>query len=138
MQFEYVKIETDDGYRYRPCAPVTLSHGDRQFRVRSALFDTGADITILPGEIAVFLGVELDESRAIEIGAAGGGNFRALPSRNKIGFALQQAGFRPIVWSGVAYFSDTQPTILLGHKGCMEHLVLTFRGKERVMQVEKA
>lgn len=101
-----------------------------------ALVDTGADMTILPLAIAHLLEITLDDSRTIQVGSAGGGTFVALPSLQKIGFAVEKRGHRPIVWQGTAYFSDDQPAVLLGHYQCLDRLNLQFRGPERVLRVE--
>src|SRR3989338_4777640 len=98
VEFSYVEKEGSFGPIFRPYLPVTLSYGKRRFPVGNALVDTGSDMTILPLEIAHVLEIELDDSRAIKIQSAGGGEFEALPSQKKIGYALEMKSFRPMRW----------------------------------------
>jgi hypothetical protein len=135
VDFPYTPFEGLHGPSFRPCLGVTLSYGNRKFPVGSALVDTGADVTLLPLEIAKVLAVELDESRAITIGSAGGGIFTAVPSLKPIGYAIEQPGFRPICWKGIPYFTTHQSTILLGHYQCLDYLELTFKGPSHVLHV---
>ena len=105
---------------YRPCLPITFGSGDKKFRVGNALVDTGADFTILPMEIAHVLEIELDDSKTVMIDSAGGGRFKAMPSRRKIEYAIEHAGYRTIHWRGTAYFAQGEEVFLLGHLDCLE------------------
>jgi hypothetical protein len=116
---------------YRPCLPVTLGHRGKNFPVGRALVDTGSDITLLPLEIAHVLEVELDDMETIVIEGAGGGRFKAMPSRKKINYTIERKGYRPISWEGIAYFAENEEVILLGHHQCLEKFDLTFQGPER-------
>ena len=135
MEFAYAEIEGEQGTHFRPCLPITFSFAGHTFRVGNALVDTGSDITILPLEVAHLLEVPLDDSETLRIGSAGGGMFVALPSREKVGYAIERKGFRPIRWEGRIYFAEREPTILLGHLECLEKFDLTFYGPERKMTV---
>ena len=136
MEFPYVKFEASFGtMNYRPCVPVTFHHGEKKFSVGHALVDTGSDITIVPLEIAHVLELELDDSKAIVLGSAGGGRFKALPSRSPFIHAIERKGYRTISWKGIAYFAVEQPLILLGHQHCLEKFDLTFRGPEKTLSV---
>jgi hypothetical protein len=120
-----------------PYLPVTLSF-EGSFPVGHALVDTGADMTLLPMDMRKYIGVDLDESRSITIGSAGGGGFVAIPSKEKIKFKIEKKGYRPIEWQGTVFFAPRQPLVLLGHHQCLEQLNIRFRGKERTISVEKA
>lgn len=137
VEFPYVECAGDLGPVFRPYLPVTLSYETGCFPVGHALVDTGADMTLLPMAIAHLLRIELDDSRTIRLGSAGGGVFTALPSRRKIGFAIEQKGHRPLVWQGTAFFSSDQPVVLLGHFKCLEHFHLLFSGPERKLRVQR-
>ncbi len=135
MEFPYVKGEGATGFVYRPAIPVTFSYGTRKFPVGNALVDTGADMTILPLEMAHALEIELDDSKSVVLGHAGGGSFIALPSQRKIGYAVELKGHRPLCWQGIAYFAAEQPMALLGHYQCLDKFDLLFRGKDRVLKL---
>ena len=132
MEYRYTKRESDIGVIYFPSLPVYLNG----FSVGHALVDTGADITILPSEINQVLNVELDHSGAIDLGSAGGGVFRAIPSKEKIEYSLGQSGFRPISWKVIVFFAPRQPQILLGQYQCLDQLILTLDAKKRALTVK--
>jgi hypothetical protein len=86
-------------------------------------------------EIAHFLEIELDDSKVMHIGSAGGGSFKAYPSQRKIGHTIERKGFRPIYWEGTAYFAEREPIVLLGNYDCLEKFDLTFYGPQRKLGV---
>jgi hypothetical protein len=135
VEFPYVKNEGSQGATYRPCLPITFSNGEKKFRVGNALVDTGADYTILPLEIAHVLEVELDDSKTIMMSAAGGGRFKVMPSRRKIGYSIEKTGYRSINWKGTVWFAEGEEVVLLGHHDCLEKFDLTFRGGSRALSV---
>lgn len=136
MEFPYVECE---GPRkrvfYRPYLPVVLRYGSKRFFVPHALVDTGADLTVLPLDVAHALEIELDDTEGVEMGSAGGGKFIALPSQKPIQFAVEQKGHRPLEWEGIVYFAPREPVVLLGHRPCLEHLSLLFDGPKRKLRV---
>jgi hypothetical protein len=116
---------------------VTLSYGQGNFPVGHAIVDTGSDMTLPPIALAHLLEVELDEHCAIQVDGAGGGSFIAYPSRHKIGFAVEQSGYRPLCWQGTAFFATEQLVMLLGHFQCLENFDLLFHGKSRSLKITK-
>jgi hypothetical protein len=137
VEFEYIPSDGKLTTAYLPWLPVTFS-GERTFPVGHALVDTGADITLLPMEMRQWIGVELDEGAAIQIGSAGGGGFMAVPSATKVQYAIEKPGFRTLQWKGTVFFAPRQPVVLLGHYQCLDQLNLTFKGKKRKLNVELA
>ena len=137
MEFEYIPSDGKLTTIYLPSLPVTLS-GEKAFPVGHALVDTGADITILPMEMREWIGVDLDEGAAIQIGSAGGGGFLAVPSAKKVKYSIEKPGFRALRWKGTVFFAPRQPVVLLGHYQCLDQLDLIFKGKERTLVVEMA
>lgn len=137
MEFPYIECE---GMRksvfYRPYLSIVLSFGRKSFRVPHALVDTGADVTVLPMDIAHYLEVELDDTEGIEAGSAGGGKFVALPSRRPLHFRIEQQGHRPIIWDGIVYFAPREPVVLLGHRHCLEKLNLLFDGPRKILHIK--
>ena len=124
---------------YRPTLPITLRYGRITIPVSDALVDTGADQTLLPLAFAIQFGFRFDLLRdGVEWSGAGGGKFRVFPAPKLIEFILEQRGFRSMHWTGFASFTLDQPTILLGHRGCLDNLDLLFRGKERTLEVHES
>lgn len=135
MEFNYVETEVDQGYRYRPCIPVTFTHQGKSIFIAPALVDTGADLTILPIEIAHTLHIQLDDSQRLRVACAGGGILVALPSSKKITYTITKEKFRPISLSGIIYFVESEQLVLLGHYQCLEYFDLTFQGPERKLSI---
>ena len=77
-------------------------------------------MTLLPLEIARFLGVAVDDTERIAIDGAGGGSFVAYPSIDRIDYAIERDGYRPIRWKGIAYFTEGEQVVLLGHQDWLE------------------
>lgn len=127
------------GVVYRPTLPITFQFGDIKIPVTDALVDTGADQTLLPLAFAIQFGFQFDLKKdGEEWSGAGGGKFRVFFAPEPIKFILEQTGFRKILWSGAVTFTLKQPTILLGHRGCLEHLDIMFRGKQKILEVNAA
>ena len=135
LEFPYVKVEGSEGFSARPYIPVTFSSGKKSFRVGHALVDTGSDLTILPLQIAHFLEIELDDSKRLTIDGAGGGRFLVQPSQKSIQYSIDRKGFRSIAWTGIVYFAEDEPIILLGHHQCLEKFDLNFQGPEKKLGV---
>ncbi|MBI3619476.1 hypothetical protein HY213_05595 [Candidatus Peregrinibacteria bacterium] len=140
MRFRYTEYEMGRGQVvYRPTLPMTLECGSVQIPVIDALVDTGADQTVLPLSFAVAFGFRFDLNHDGEkCHGAGGGHFRVFASPKPIHFILEQEGSRTIRWTGSACFTLHQPTILLGHKGCLEYLDIGFHGKKKILEVHQA
>jgi hypothetical protein len=136
MNFPYAQFTLPDGRRiYRPMLPITFKHGRVSFPVH-ALADTGADETILPMAFAAEFGFTFDlEADRVAYQGAGGNGFIVYPSPELIEHCISGPGFRPIRWKGRVSFTLDQPTILLGHRDCLERFNLTFKGKERTFAV---
>ena len=115
MEFPYIKSEGNFRDCYRPCLPISFSNNRKEFRVGHALVDTGSDFTILPLEVAHQLEIELDDSKEVLVDGAGGGRFKVIPSRNKIGCIIELEKYRSIRWKATVYFAETEPIILLSH-----------------------
>ena len=137
MDFDLVPPEGKFSAIYLPIIPVTLSH-EHAFPVSDALVDTGADMTLLPMETRKYIGVGLDESKAIELGSAGGGGFTAIPSSEPIWYCIDKKGFRPIRWKGTVFFAPRQPVVLLGHYQCLDQLSICLNGKTRRLSITRA
>jgi hypothetical protein len=120
---------------YRPALPVTFSYRGKHFPVGRALVDTGADITLLPRDLAQLLGIRVDDTDPLWIDGAGGGDFVAYPSLDKVGYAIEKKGFRSICWEGTVYVADKEPVVLLGYYQCLEYFDLTFQGPEKKLSV---
>lgn len=136
MEFPYVKFEGERGPIFRPCVPVTFHFEKGAFTIGSALVDTGADMTVLPMDIAQSFDVGLSETDGVRIKSAGGGAFVAVRSKERIDQSIEVQGFRPCRWSGHVYFAPRQSIALLGHEECLEYLNLLFKGPQRRLVIQ--
>jgi len=133
MEFKYAKREWSRGTVYVPVIPITLNG----FPVGHALIDTGADASLFPMELNQLLDVELDREKTITFTSAGGEDFKAIPSKKPIEYRIEQPGFRPITWKGVAFFVTGQPTILLGQYQCLSELRITLDAPHRNIKIQQ-
>ncbi len=138
MKYPYTEYETGRGRVItRPTIPITFEYNKISIPVIDALVDTGADQTLLPLQFALEFGFKFNLHKDGEVwSGAGGGKFRVFPSPKPIHFIIPaQKGFRAMEWDGDVFFTINQPTILLGHRGCLENLNLTFKGKQKVLEI---
>jgi hypothetical protein len=139
MIFPYTHYQLPSGKVIsRPIVPVTLKYRSTVLPVE-ALVDTGADETVLPLEFATLFGFSFDlEKDGEQWEGAGGGLFRIFRSPKPIEFILEQNGFPPLKWKGHVCFTLNQPTILLGHRECLEYMNSSFMGKKKLLEMQMA
>ena len=121
---------------YRPTVPILLKNKSKFIYVE-AIIDSGADCTILPIEIAGALDIKLDGRRKTNFHGAGNNTFPVYPSLVSITHMLRQSGFRTIGWKTKVFFAESQPGILLGHKGFLERFKVTLDGKKKEVQIRE-
>jgi len=135
--FKYLQRQTSKGKNIDlPYIDVTFKNGKKIIPVM-ALIDSGADITILPIEIAGVLGIELNIKEKIKLHAAGGSTFPVYPSPGKVECIIEQKGFRPIVLKSKVYFAESAPTILLGHHDFLYQLKIILDGPRKEVEITK-
>ena len=136
MKFKYSQYPTPDGKSiYRPSVPIVLKNGSN-FILVEAVIDSGADFTIFPIELAGVLNLKLDKNSKKSFLGAGSNPFTVYPSPVKIEHILRQSGFRPLKWKSGVYFAESQPAILLGNQGFLDHFVVTFDGKKKELEIK--
>lgn len=120
--------------RWRPFAPVTIigpAGSSRYFK--RALVDPGADDTVFPLEIADRLHVVLRPDAGHRL------RWRGQPYLLRYGdveLRLADNGMT-YCWSAVVCFSDAPiPYRILGYAGCLEFFDVTFRGADRITEIE--
>ncbi|MCF7846137.1 MAG: hypothetical protein K9L85_02775 [Candidatus Peribacteraceae bacterium] len=135
MLFKYSQQQfADGGGMSLPLIPVTFrskKHSIPTF----ALIDSGADVPILPIEIAGELGLKLNSKEKIEMNAAGGNKFYVYPSPEKVECVIEQKGFRSIVLRSPVYFAESASTILLGHNNILYQLRIVLDGAKKEVSV---
>lgn len=134
MKFPYLPFPTLKGNLYRPAIPIAFQH-KQKFIYLNAIVDSGADFTILPIEIAGVLDLKLDPKQKETFFGAGNNTFSVYPSPQPIEHILRQNGFRTIKWRAKIYFSEAQPTILLGNKGFLEKFKVVLNGPEKEIDI---
>ncbi len=119
---------------YRPSIPIFFKY-QSYFIYTEGIIDSGADYTILPLELAGELHLELDPSTKTKFIGAGKNPFVVYPSSVKIKHMIRQSGFRNLEWESKVYFAESQPAILLGHHGFLDHFRVTLDGRKREVEI---
>ena len=137
MIFKYYQYQTKENETiYRPTIPIVFKNG-KHFIFTDATIDSGADFSILSIEMAKVLDIKLDHRSKKTIESAGGNTFTVYPSPISIEHIIRQKGFRTLKWKALVYFSEIQPTILLGQKGFLDKLIVTLDGRKKEVRLDK-
>ena len=138
MKFSYFEFEIINSNRkiYRPAVRLFLKNG-KKLIYSLGVIDSGADCTILPIELAGELDLKLDAKKKTSFIGAGKNPFTVYPSPIEIKHVIRQNGFRDLEWSSKVYFAESQPSILLGNKGFLEHFKVTLDGTKRELEITK-
>lgn len=136
MKFKYSEYTGPNNIKiFRPTVSIIFKNKSK-FIQTEAIIDSGADFTILPIEIAGILGIKLDLRKKTTFHGAGSNPFSVYPSPVNIEHILRQGGFRPINWKTKVFFAESQPGILLGHKGFLERFKITLDGKRKELEIK--
>ncbi len=137
MLFKYSQQQFSDGKGMSlPLIPVTFKNKKHVMRT-IALIDSGADISILPIQIAGELNLKLNPKEKIEINAAGGNTFFVYPSADKVECIIEQKGFRSIVLKSKIYFTEAAATILIGHNNFLYQLKVVLDGTKKEVGINR-
>lgn len=135
MKFKYSEYAGPDNLKiFRPTVPILFKLKSK-FIYTEAIIDSGADFTILPIEIAGILDIKLDGRKKTSFHGAGNNQFTVYPSPESIEHIIRQNSFRPLKWNSKVYFAESQPGILLGHKGFLERFKITLDGKKKELEI---
>jgi len=135
MKFKYSEYIGGNNIKiFRPTVPIIFKNGSK-FIQTEAVIDSGADFTVLPIEIAGILGIKLNVHTKKIFHGAGGNPFPVYPSPANIEHILRQSGFRTISWKTKVFFAESQPAILLGHKGFLEKFRITLDGRRKEVEI---
>lgn len=135
MRFDYAPY----GGSWLPLIPVVFSREKKSLPAVGALVDTGATHTVLPMEMALPLGISVNVTDQIETQIAGGGQCIVYLSPVSIEFILKEPDSdKEYRWKGQVLFALGQKFVLLGHHQCLENFDVLFRGRQRVLEIERA
>ncbi|MDP2643157.1 MAG: hypothetical protein Q8P62_04930 [Candidatus Peregrinibacteria bacterium] len=135
MKFSYSQFPGLDGESvYRPSIRIFLKYQNR-FIFTEGFVDSGADYTILPLEFAGELGLKLDVNAKTKFIGAGKNPFVVYPSKVKIKHVIRQSGFRNLEWESKVYFAESQPGILLGNCGFLDHFRVILDGLKKEIEI---
>lgn len=137
MKFSYSQFPgLDNKSVYRPSIPMFFKYAS-YFVYTEGFIDSGSDYTILPLEFAGELHLKLDTSKKTEFVGAGKNPFVVYPSPVKIKHVIRQNGFRNLEWESKVYFAESQPGILLGNSGFLDHFRVTLDGIKKEVEITK-
>ena len=111
---------------WRPAVAVLLQSGEYSLKT-SMLFDTGADISMIPYQFGLLLGMKPEVESISELKGIGGGIPYVL---RQIQMTIGQLTFKVrIAWS----MSENAP-VILGRKDVFERFRITVDEKEKVTE----
>jgi hypothetical protein len=119
---------------WRPFAPVTIAGPTGVSRYfKRALVDPGADDTVFPLDIVPRLQVVLQPDGGHKLRWRG----QLYPLRyGEVDLQLDEGGVA-YRWTAVVCFSNAPiPYRILGYAGCLEFFNVTFRGADRLTEIE--
>jgi len=109
----------------RPIIPVTVIYGKRLVQFE-ALLDSGADYNIFPGDIAIYLGINLKQGSKRNIHGISGNSINGYQHQVKLKIADQ-------IYRTSITFSNNLPEnalAVLGNIGFFDHFSVLFDYKE--------
>lgn len=135
MKFKYSEYIAADNIKiFRPTIPIIFKNRSKLIQTE-AIIDSGADFTILPIEVAGILDIKLDAHEKKVFHGAGSNPFSVYPSPVNVEHILRQGGFRTITWRKKVFFAESQPAILLGHKGFLEKFRIILDGRRKEVEI---
>ena len=129
LTFKYKRVKRPDNVEIKsPSIPVTLSANGGKYQF-IALLDSGADISVIPSEVADLLGLDLTGEREEARGI--GGKVPAIQSSLvvEVGKAHESYSYN-IPVKVILDRTDEEIPILLGRAGFFDKFLITFNQKE--------
>jgi hypothetical protein len=129
LTFKYIKEKHKERYVHRPRVEIRLSNGNNSIKL-AMLVDSGADISLIPLEIAEILKLKLTDKR---ISNSASGSFETAYSEV---YAELLKGSRSYKLGKISVLipikkkdnsNDTAPHILLGRSHFFKQFDITFR-----------
>ena len=134
IKFGYKAIKRpDDTWVRTPSIPITLI-GEKESVDLIALVDSGADISVIPKEIAEVLGLKLEGE--IEPAFGVGGTVPTIQTQVNVRVGRQHEDYRfsmPIK----VIMSDYDLPPLLGRKGFFQEFIITFDERKEKVQLKR-
>ena len=121
--------------RWRPLVPLTVQGPNgRSVAFGRALVDPGADDTVMPLDVAELLAVSFHPATGHSLRWKGQ---RHLLRYGDVTLELADDEGNALAWQAVAAFTTAPLRYpLLGICGCLEFFDATFRGAERIIELE--
>ena len=132
LTFKYKRVKRPNNIEIKsPSIPITLSNGSGKYQF-IALLDSGADISIIPQDVAELLGIDLngkkEEARGI------GGKVPAIQKNISIELGKNHESYTfTIPFKVILNHRDEEIPVFLGRAGFFDKFVVTFnQSEERV------
>lgn len=136
LRFDYQEYTDLSGNSlWMPHVEVVLQHNGTSMTVFPALLDTGATYTVIPQSIASHLELAADSAESLSVSTASGES-EIHKAIDPIMFLLSDSHTGECVeWESIVYISDELDSVLIGHTQCLENFDVTFRGKDRSVEL---
>lgn len=137
LHFKYKPIDRPDGRVVKsPSIPVTLIGKMIKYDV-IGLIDSGADISVIPRDMADLLGLDL-KNKSIEESRGIGGKVRTIETSMKIIVEGKKSHEKYSLTLPVNVILDGDPPpLLLGRAGFFDNFVITFDESKQKVKLKK-
>lgn len=129
LTFKYKRVKRDKGIEIKsPSIPVNISGSGSKYQF-IALIDSGADVSVIPKEVAELLGLDLNKSKEEARGI--GGKVPAIQTNINIEIGKPHEIYNfNIPVKVIMSDMDEEIPILLGRVGFFDKFIITFNQKE--------
>ncbi len=136
LTFRYKKVKRPDNREVKsPSIPIILSGKSGKYQF-IALLDSGADMSVIPEDVAELLGVDLTENKEEASGI--GGKVPAIQSTIYLEIGKGHENYSFSIPIKVIFNKGGQEIpILLGRAGFFDKFVITFNQKDEKITLKK-
>lgn len=133
--FRYKHIQRKDGFlKKAPFIPIFLRDKDDKLYEFTGLLDSGADNTVMPKDLAEFLGLSLGKE---ETTAGIGGSAKVRNARMRLTIKNQRESYNLEIPVLVLMENFADVPILLGRNGFFDNFHINFRQNEEKITLKK-
>ena len=134
LSFRYKSIQRSKGSVKAPHIPVNLISKSLMSIEFIALLDSGADVSIIPKDVAELLGIDLTKERDISRGI--GGEIEVINTKININIRKGHESYDLTIPVQVALNGNTIP-VILGRAGFFDKFKITFDQSNELVSLKR-